>query len=165
LIILIPILGRFKIYNMLILGAFINSIAMFIIAIPPGPGTDVGQFTYITSVLFLILLTVGEVIWSPRLQEYTAAIAPEGQEGTYFGLSMVPYFMAKSMIVCFPVTCSIVGVLKVLEIVAREVYTDSPYMMWLVLGILPWQALWRPLCKDGLPKGRICPYYPITRGI
>ncbi|MBF0315386.1 MAG: MFS transporter [Oligoflexia bacterium] len=138
LLLLIPILGRFNIYSMLILGAFINSIAMFIIAIPPAAGSDVGQFTYVTTILFLVLLTVGEVIWSPRLQEYTAAIAPAGQEGTYFGLSMVPYFLAKSMI----------GLLSghMLNRWCPEgigdrlragtvAYSDSPYMMWMVLGV------------------------------
>ena len=39
--------------------------------------------------------SVGEAIWSPRLYEYAAAIAPKGQEASYMALSVLPYFFAK----------------------------------------------------------------------
>ncbi|MBU1431225.1 MFS transporter, partial [Myxococcota bacterium] len=104
LIILIPILQRFNVYKMLVTGAFITSLSMFITAIPnslamdqltisiynamPGfiqnfatsfvgvplsASTAIVYFTYLTSFLFLVVLTLGELIWSPRLQEFTAA--------------------------------------------------------------------------------------------
>ena len=41
------------------------------------------------------MLSVGEAIWSPRLYEYAAAIAPKGQEASYMALSVLPYFFAK----------------------------------------------------------------------
>jgi hypothetical protein len=66
---------------------------MFVLAIP-----TFGTATYVASLAALVVLSVGEIIWSPRLTEYTAAIAPEGQEGTYLGLSMVPYFLAKTVV-------------------------------------------------------------------
>ncbi len=148
LILLIPILNRFSIFKMLIGGAFITSLSMFIIAIPPfGPfkAMDIGTFTYATSIGFLLVLTIGELIWSPRLQEYTAAIAPKGQEGTYLGLSMVPYFLAKTVLAAvsghmlarwcpeFPEGQPILGE----RIAAGQVaFTDSPYMMFLILAII-----------------------------
>ena len=107
LILFIPILHRFSVYKMLVYGAMVSAISLFIMAIPmygdfsftaPGFGELVWNYTYLISVIALIVLTVGEVIWSPRLTEYTAAIAPPGQEGTYLGLSMVPYFAAKTMV-------------------------------------------------------------------
>lgn len=98
LILLIPVLNRFNVYMMLVFGAFITSLSLFIMAIPPFGGFDISSFTYGTTVAFLLVLTVGELIWSPRLTEYTAAIAPKGQEGTYLGLSMVPYFLAKLLV-------------------------------------------------------------------
>lgn len=137
LILLIPVLNRFSVYKMLVVGAFITSISLFITAIPPLEGMDVGTFTYGTTVAFLLLLTVGELIWSPRLQEYTAAIAPAGQEGTYLGLSMVPYFLAKTVISLLSGHmlnrwCP-EGIGEGLR--NRTVhFVDSPYMMWLILG-------------------------------
>ena len=46
-------------------------------------------------VLFVITLSIGEAIWSPRLYDYTTAVAPEGREGTYMALSSAPLFLAK----------------------------------------------------------------------
>ena len=107
LILLIPILNRFSVYKMLVYGAMISAISLFILAIPiygdftftaPILGETIWNYTYVFSIVSLTVLTVGEVIWSPRLTEYTAAIAPPGQEGTYLGLSMVPYFLAKTIV-------------------------------------------------------------------
>ena len=133
LIILIPILHRFNVYKMLTFGGMISGLCLFVLAIP-----SYGQMTYVYSIIALVILTIGEVIWSPRLNEYTAAIAPEGQEGTYLGLSMVPYFFAKTM----------VGLLSghmltryVPENIGEGLragtvaFTDSPSMLWIILGI------------------------------
>ncbi len=46
-------------------------------------------------VLFVIVLSIGEAIWSPRLYDYTCSIAKEGREGTYMALSSAPLFLAK----------------------------------------------------------------------
>ena len=116
---------------------------MFIPAIPPLGGMDIVAWTYVTTFVFLLVLTVGELIWSPRLSEYTAAIAPEGQEGTYLGLSMVPYFAAKLVVSALSGNMlmrwcpdSAPGEPNVGEqIQAGEVaFWDSPYVMWVILG-------------------------------
>jgi POT family proton-dependent oligopeptide transporter len=107
LILLIPILNRFSVYKMLVYGAMVSAISLFVMAVPmygdfgftaPVLGETVWNYTYVFSIVALTVLTIGEVIWSPRLTEYTAAIAPPGQEGTYLGLSMVPYFLAKTIV-------------------------------------------------------------------
>lgn len=142
LIVLIPILNKFNVYKMLVTGALITSSSLFFIALPPfGPFADmeVGRYTYITSIIFLLVLTLGELIWSPRLQEYTAAIAPKGQEGTYLGLSMVPYFLAKTII--SPASGYMLerwcpkGIGERLN-QGSVSYWDSPYAMWLILGMV-----------------------------
>ena len=46
-------------------------------------------------VMFVITLSVGEAIWSPRLYEYTISVATEGREGTYVALSSAPLFLVK----------------------------------------------------------------------
>jgi dipeptide/tripeptide permease len=50
---------------------------------------------YMSLVVFFIFFTIGEAIWSPRLMQFTAEIAPPGREGTYVALSYLPYFAAK----------------------------------------------------------------------
>jgi MFS family permease len=132
LVVLIPVLHRYSVYKMLTYGGMISAMSLFILAIP-----SYGQTTYITSIVALVVLTVGEVIWSPRLQEYTAAIAPKGQEGTYLGLSMVPYFMAKTVV-------SLLSGHMLSRWVPPEMgerlragtvaFVDSPSMLWLLLG-------------------------------
>jgi len=147
LIIVIPLLQKFNVYKMLVFGALITSISMFIPAIPftASLGLSIQDFTYITTGLFLLVLTVGELIWSPRLSEYTAAIAPEGQEGTYLGLTMVPYFLAKLIISAYSGTMlarycaeSAPGEPNVGEQIAagNVAFMDSPYFMWAILGVI-----------------------------
>jgi MFS family permease len=50
---------------------------------------------YVMIFLFVVLLSVGEAFYSPRLYEYTAAIAPKGQEASYMAMSSLPFFFAK----------------------------------------------------------------------
>ena len=95
----------------------------------------------------LVILTIGEVAWSPKLYEYTAAIAPKGQEGTYLGLSLLPWFIAKTLASAFsghmleywsPQTVTVNGVsvlLKQAMIQNQVPYWHSPAAMWLVLGV------------------------------
>jgi hypothetical protein len=45
--------------------------------------------------LYVLILSMGEAIYSPRLYEYAAAIAPKGQEASYMALSSLPFFLAK----------------------------------------------------------------------
>jgi MFS family permease len=143
LVLVIPILQRFNVYKMLVFGALITSLSMFIPAVPPLGGIGIVEWTYGSTIVFLLILTVGELIWSPRLSEYTAAIAPEGQEGTYLGLSMVPYFAAKLFVSAlsgpmlerwcpeFPPGEPTMGQ----RIAAGEVpFWDTPYVMWVILG-------------------------------
>ncbi len=144
LILFIPVLNRFNVYKMLVFGALITSLSMFIIAIPPTSGVDVATWTYGTTIAFLLFLTIGELIWSPRLSEYTAAIAPEGQEGTYLGLSMVPYFLAKlvvsglsgAMLNRWCPAPPESNPLQLQEQIASGdlAFVDSPYMMFTILG-------------------------------
>ena len=45
--------------------------------------------------LYIVFLSIGEALWSPRLYGYSAAIAPKGQEASYMSLSYLPFFVAK----------------------------------------------------------------------
>lgn len=163
LILLIPILTKFSVYKMLTYGAIVSGLSLFVLAIPPVASagwasgwpwlhdtlTVLSAFTYIMSIVCLTVLTVGEVIWSPRLTEYTAAIAPEGQEGTYLGFSMVPYFLAKTFVSaisghmllhwCAPPSednpLELHDKIEVSLEAGTFDYWSSPWAMWFVLAV------------------------------
>ncbi len=49
-------------------------------------------------VLFVVLVSIGEALWSPRLYEYVAVMAPPGREASYMGLTQLPMFAAKPLV-------------------------------------------------------------------
>ncbi len=55
-------------------------------------------FNYWPLIFFISIFTIGEAVWSPRLMQFTAEIAPKGKEGTYIALSVLPYFAAKFVV-------------------------------------------------------------------
>jgi hypothetical protein len=123
-IILVPTVGaltqRFSAYTMVILGGLISAASVFIMAMPTAwfmsladgwAGNLVGHWYlglkgvvhpyYVMIALFVILLSVGEAFYSPRVYEYAAAIAPKGQEASYGALSYIPFLLAKLLIGTF----------------------------------------------------------------
>jgi MFS family permease len=147
LILFIPFANRFKVFRMLVYGALISSLALFPMALPwTVYGMSIGQAHYVMALLCMVLVTIGEVVWSPKLYEYTAMIAPKGQEGTYLGLSLVPWFIAKTLVSALsghlldkwsPENVTIGGVSKTLQqaMVAHDLsYWQRPEAMWLILG-------------------------------
>ena len=79
-------------------------------------------------VLFVMFLSVGEAIWSPRLYDYTMQIAKEGREGTYMALASAPLFLAK-----LPV-----GMMSgyLLEKYCPEDGQRDSKTMWLIIGLI-----------------------------
>jgi hypothetical protein len=51
--------------------------------------------TYAGACGFVIVLSIGEMIWSPRWYDYTMACAPPGREGVFGALALMPLFVAK----------------------------------------------------------------------
>ncbi|HJL16622.1 MAG TPA: MFS transporter [Sandaracinaceae bacterium LLY-WYZ-13_1] len=49
-------------------------------------------------IAFIVVLSVGEALWSPRLYEYVAVMAPPGREASYMGLTQLPMFAAKPLV-------------------------------------------------------------------
>jgi len=109
-------------YKMLIVGSLVSSLSCFIAVIPAKffaglTHTIFGELIFIKwlgladsaealvsnpptaeywpLIIFIIVFTFGEAIWSPRLMQFTAEIAPKGKEGTYIALSILPWFAAK----------------------------------------------------------------------
>ena len=99
-------------------GCYISAASVFFLAI----STSIPA-----CVLFVIFLSIGEAIWSPRLYDYTCSIAKEGREGTYMALSSAPLFLAK-----LPV-----GVMSgyLLQKYCPEDGPRDSKMMWLIIGL------------------------------
>ncbi|MDD3180594.1 MAG: MFS transporter [Opitutaceae bacterium] len=148
LILFIPLANKFKVFNMLVFGSMVSAISLLPMAVPWRIfGTGIAHAHYIMAILCMVIVTIGEVLWSPKLYEYTAAIAPKGQEGTYLGLSMIPWFLAKTVVSWFsgdmlsywsPEKIAVNGTEVPLQqaMIANQVdYWHSPAAMWLWLGL------------------------------
>ena len=121
IIVLVPTIGaltqRFAAYRMVVIGGAICAAGVFIMTLPPvwfvplanGPfGQWLGHGYlglegsinpyYVMSALYLIVFSVGEAIYSPRVYEYAAAIAPPGQEASYGALAYLPFLVGKLLI-------------------------------------------------------------------
>ncbi len=121
IIILVPIVGaltqKFAAYRMVVVGGAICAAGVFIMALPTQwflPATDsmIGQWLghgylglqgsihpyYIMAALYLIVFSVGEAFYSPRVYEYAAAIAPKGQEASYGSLAYLPFLVGKLLV-------------------------------------------------------------------
>ncbi len=118
IVVLVPICGvltqKISAYRMVTVGSLVSALSVFFIALPPvwfKPLADgwLGNLIahqwlgvsgavnplYVSIFFFIVLLSLGEALWSPRLYEYAAAIAPKGQEASYMALSLLPYFLGK----------------------------------------------------------------------
>ncbi len=151
IILLVPLVGvlsqKSTAYRMVILGGAVSAAAGFIMALPTawfqamadstlarwaagwylGLSGDVNPW-YVMIFLYVVVLSVGEAIYSPRVYEYAAAIAPKGQEASYSALSYVPFFLAKLFIGVFS------GVM--LERYCPETGARDSQTMWLIIALI-----------------------------
>jgi MFS family permease len=121
IILLVPIVGaltqKFAAYRMVVIGGAICAAGVFIMALPtewflPAANSAIGQWLghgylglhesihpyYVMAALYLIVFSVGEAFYSPRVYEYAAAIAPKGQEASYGSLAYLPFLVGKLLI-------------------------------------------------------------------
>jgi dipeptide/tripeptide permease len=110
---------RYKPYPVIVAGAFLSATSVFAMAV---------STSVTASVVFIVTLSLGEALWSPRLYEYTATIAPRGREASYMGLSELPLFLAKPF----------VGFLSgfLLERYCPASGPIDSKRMWLIVGIM-----------------------------
>ena len=132
---------------MVTFGCFVVAASVFVLALPTawfqgladGPaGWAVGHLYlgltgnvnpwYLMLFLFVVLYSLGEAFYSPRVYEYAAAIAPKGQEASYGALSYVPFFLAKLFVGTFS------GVL--LARYCPETGPRSAQTMWLIIALI-----------------------------
>ncbi len=153
----------------MIIGSVVSTLACFIVAIPesvfePLTNSVLGELVFVkalrmagslpelmanppitaywTLILFITVFTVGEAIWSPRLMQFTAEIAPKGKEGTYIALSVLPWFAAKFFV--GPMSGLLVAAYTPLDEAGNTLssYPDH-FMVWIWIGAM---AALSPVC-------------------
>ena len=151
IVVLVPICGvltqKITAYRMVTVGSMVSALSVFFIALPPewfaplangwlghtiahtwlGVAGPVNPL-YVSIFLFTVFLSLGEALWSPRLYEYSAAIAPHGQEASYMALSMLPFFGAKLLV------GGVSGPLLAVFCPAEGPRNST--MMWLIIGAI-----------------------------
>src|SRR5438445_5755901 len=121
IIILVPIIGaltqKSAAYRMVVIGGAICAAGVFIMALPTEWLVSVangvmGQWLgygylglhgsihpyYIMTAFYLIVFSVGEAFYSPRVYEYAAAIAPKGQDASYGSLAYLPSLVGNLLV-------------------------------------------------------------------
>ena len=90
IIFLVPVMtavtARMSDYKVIVVGTFISAASVFVL----GLGEAIALV-----VVFQVVLSLGEALYSPRLYDYTANIAPPGKEASYMAFSKAPMFFAK----------------------------------------------------------------------
>ena len=149
IVVLVPVIGaltqRFAAYRMVIVGGIICAAGVFIMSLPTewfvvAANSPVGQWLghsylglegavhpyYIMAALYLVVFSVGEAFYSPRVYEYAAAIAPKGQEASYGALAYIPFLVGKLL----------VGTTGwILAAFVPEQGPRRPELMWLIFAL------------------------------
>jgi dipeptide/tripeptide permease len=143
LILFIPVIMRFSVFRLIIVGTMVSALSVFMLVIPGKFFTILG-WSIREGYLFIALAQVvifsfGELIWSPRLSEYTVTIAPKGREGSYMSMAALPMFIAKPLNGwlsgrLLTEYCP-KGVMNDIVSGARTWY-NGPEMMWLIFGTI-----------------------------
>ncbi len=122
IIFLVPVMtaitGKLKGYNVIMFGSFIAAGSVFFMGLGESIALIVG---------FQIVLSFGEAIYSPRVYDYTANIAPPGREASYMAYSKAPMFFAK--VAAGPIT----GIL--LANLCPSEGARNTELMWIIVGV------------------------------
>lgn len=90
IVIFVPVIAaltrKVNIIKMMIIGTTISALTTFILV--PGPNLY-------TLIIYVVVFSFGEAVWSSRFLEYVADLAPAGKVGAYMGLAGIPWFLAK----------------------------------------------------------------------
>ncbi len=147
-------------YMMILVGTILSSGSVFLVTLPPsffrpisdsvfgrliwqewlGVSPNTSSETigiYMALCFFVVIFTFGEAIWSPRLMEYTARIAPKGQEGSYLSLALLPKFIAQPLVGIMSGSLLSTYV-PAKEVAGKQVVGDisNHYMVWFWIGVV-----------------------------
>ena len=145
IIFLVPVVtsvtAKMQGYKVIVVGTFVSAASVFVL----GLGEAIALI-----IVFQVVLSFGEALYSPRLYDYTASIAPPGKEASYMAYSKAPMFFAK--VAAGPAT----GFL--LASFCPEEGQRNTELMWIIVGastmLSPIALLlgWRWLDVEGRKK-------------
>ncbi|MBN8460121.1 MAG: MFS transporter [Verrucomicrobia bacterium] len=149
-------------YRMLLIGASISSLSCFIALVPPRvfchlTDSVLGEMIFVNwlrmapnmeallaapptpaywpLIVFILIFTIGESIWSPRLMQFSAEIAPKGRESTYLSLAVLPSFAAK--LVVGPLSGILLHAYAPVDEVTKAVLPHPHHaMIWFWIGVM-----------------------------
>ena len=107
-----------RIVDMMIIGTLVSASASFLLVFEP-------NLTLL--LIYVVVWSLGEAIWSSRFLEYIAEIAPAGKIGVYMGLATIPWFLAKSITGFYAGT--------MLDIFVPKNGPQDTGTMWLIYGM------------------------------
>jgi len=151
ILILAPAVGlmtrKLTAYTMVVAGSVVTALSFVFMVLPPDSLTGIADSAVgrwighgylglsgainpwcLMIVAWQIVFSLGEAMYSPRVYEYAASIAPKGQEASYASLSYIPLLIGKI------VTGSVFGGL--LAKYCPETGPRDSGTMWLILGSL-----------------------------
>jgi dipeptide/tripeptide permease len=125
IILLVPVMTavtqNMRPYIVITLGSFIAAGSVFFM----GLGESITLI-----VMYQVVLSIGEAVYSPLIYEYTAKVAPPGKEASYMAYSKAPMFFAK--VAAGPIT----GILLAnLCSAGSTPATRNTELMWIIVGI------------------------------
>jgi len=135
IILLVPLVSalttEYLHFDMIHLGGYISGMS----ALPLALSTSIPA-----AITFVVVLSLGEAIWSPRFYDLTVSMAPEGREGTFVALGAAPLFFAK-----FPV-----GLISghLLDAYCPKEGERSSRTMWLIIwGMTMCSPIFLTVCQ------------------
>jgi MFS family permease len=121
IIFLVPVVtaitSRMDGYKVIVVGTFVSAASVFVL----GLGEAIALV-----IVFQVVLSLGEALYSPRLYDYTASIAPPGKEASYMAYSKAPMFFAK--VAAGPATGFLLAGL------CPEEGARNTELMWIIVG-------------------------------
>jgi dipeptide/tripeptide permease len=141
IVIFVPLIAALtrsvSVVTMMIIGTTLSAVTTFILV----PGPDLTAL-----ILYVILFSLGEAVWSSRFLEYVADLAPAGRVGAYMGIAGIPWFLAKTT------TGFYAG-----HMIERYLPLDGPQdsgTMWLIYALIACASpIGLVLCRHWMERG------------
>eukprot|EP00128_Syssomonas_multiformis_P006541 Colp12_sorted_trinity150504_noHs@34919 len=124
-------------FTMILYGALLSSASTFFLCFNTVPA----------SVVFILVLSMGEAVYSPRVYDYTMEVSPKGEEGLYTTLASAPMFLAKFLVgplsgALLAKYCSPPSPPQLELDIPAEPVDDCPQpeILWLIIGSISFSA-------------------------
>jgi len=75
-----------NVYKMMVIGSLVSAAPTFLLC--GGPNLSV-------LIIYFVVFSIGEALWSARFLEYASELAPPGRIAQYMGLANIPWLLAK----------------------------------------------------------------------